>query len=155
MPSMMRSAEDSLTIKVLPVDDHPRAQQFYTHVGYSDLISPDALVVAAQYQGEMGGPDIIGVVRLCTEQGDLLLRGMMVDPVWQRQGIGSLMVRELENHIGSRMCYCLPHYWLSGFYGQIGFVPLPEGEVPAHLLQRLHRYRNGPYPHVIAMKRPA
>lgn len=145
-------AVSDILIRVLAFAEHPQAQGFYGSVGYMDRISADSLVVAA-FERDTGM--MIGAVRLCTESGDLLLRGMMVASGRQRQGVGSLMVRELEKHIGNRTCYCLPHDWLTGFYGQIGFVTIPDDLAPGHLQERLHRYRAGPYPHVLVMRRAA
>lgn len=135
-------------IEQLPPSRYGEAQNFYSRVGYHDPIAPESLVFAA-----ISRPDLIGVVRLCVEEGDLLLRGMMIDQTWQRRGVGSKLVKALESAIGARDCYCLPHDWLEGFYGQIGFRKISSEEAPAHLQARYQRYRNGPYPHIIVMKR--
>lgn len=134
--------------EVLPPACWPAAQDFYSRVGYHAQIAPDSVVVGAKVDAK-----IIGAVRLCTEENDLLLRGMMIDPAWQRQGIGTLMIRQLEKHIDHRDCYCLPHDWLRGFYGQVGFREISPAAAPTHLQARYQLYRNGPYPHIIIMKR--
>ncbi|QQG36626.1 MAG: GNAT family N-acetyltransferase [Micavibrio aeruginosavorus] len=144
------TSNSGILIRRLPPDEHHRAKLFYRSVGYMDPVSADSLIVAAFADDHM-----IGAVRLCTEYSDLLLRGMMIAPGWQRQGIGSRMLQELERFIGNRPCHCLPHDWLTDFYGQIGFVTIPDDHAPGHLRERLHRYRNGPYPHVLVMRRPA
>ena len=134
-------------IEILKPDAFNSAQNFYQSVGYLDRIQPGSFVVAARDKGR-----IVGVVRLCREENVQILRGMMLAPSVQRQGLGSRMLQVLKSGLDAQGCYCLPHDWLEGFYGQIGFHRLPEDQLPPHLHERLLRYRTGPYPHIIAMK---
>jgi N-acetylglutamate synthase-like GNAT family acetyltransferase len=82
----------------------------------------------------------IGIVRLVEEEGALVLRGMNVREDYQRQGIGTQMLVEVEKHIGERECYCLPFPYLENFYGMIGFEKIGVDQVPKFLAQRLERY---------------
>lgn len=123
------------------------AQNFYTSVGYHQLIEPDALVIIGRIESK-----IIGVVRLTIEHGHRVLRGMQVDPNFQRQRLGTKMLQELERHMGSHECFCLPHGWLEGFYGQIGFKKISEELAPPHLRERLLENRKK-RPQLIVMKR--
>lgn len=134
-------------IQILTPDELAAAQEFYQTVGYLDRIQPGSFVVEARDKGR-----IVGVVRLCREEGVQILRGMMLAPSVQRQGLGSRMLQVLKSGLDPQGCYCLPHDWLEGFYGQIGFHAVPEDQLPPHLHERLLRYRGGPYPHIIAMK---
>jgi N-acetylglutamate synthase-like GNAT family acetyltransferase len=95
---------------------------------------------------------IVGAVRLSQESGVLVLRGMRIAQSYQRQGIGTRMLWRLSKSIGSRECFCLPHAWLEGFYGIIGFAKLEDGEAPLHLLARLAQYR-GKHSQLIIMRR--
>ena len=80
--------------------------------------------------------------------------GDMIAPDFQRHGTGTRMLQELERHIGPKDCFCLPHGWLEGFYGQIGFKKIADEHAPLHLQERLKENRKK-YPQLIAMQRSA
>ena len=81
------------------------AQRFYESRGYGGAaVVPSDFVVLAKE------PDrIVGVGRLCQEQELLWLRGMQVEPQFQRQGIGARILGRLDQEIGNRRCCCLPY----------------------------------------------
>jgi N-acetylglutamate synthase-like GNAT family acetyltransferase len=134
-------------IKQLPEEAFAAAQNFYATVGYHTPIGSKDLVLAAFNENE-----IIGLVRLAPELDFIVLRGMMIAPSYQRHGLGSAMLFKLKDSIGSATCYCLPHDWLQGFYGQIGFEKFAESEAPPHLMERLTEGQKK-YPNMIIMKR--
>lgn len=84
---------------------------------------------------------LIGVVRLCREQGHLVLRGMSIQRDYRRQGLGTRMLRQLVEHIGDRDCFSLPWAHLEGFYGVIGFERVADEHLPAFLRERLRNNR--------------
>jgi GNAT superfamily N-acetyltransferase len=127
----------------------PALQAFYTSVGYQAPIAGDCICLSAR-----AGDEIVGLVRLAPEAGDLWLRGMMIAPAYQRQGIGGRMLDVLSELIGTRECYCLPHAWLDAFYGRIGFRIISETGVPARFAERLRLARDRGYD-IILMHRPA
>lgn len=92
--------ETAVSIHFLDKDRYPQAQNFYESVGYHQPIQLDDLVVAAELDSK-----ISGVVRLAFENDCIVLRGMMVAPTLQRKGVGTMMLRELERHMGSRDVY--------------------------------------------------
>jgi hypothetical protein len=51
-------------------------------------------------------------------------------------------------------CFCLPHAWLEGFYGIIGFAGIEDDDAPPHLRIRLAESRRK-HPQLIVMRRPA
>ena len=116
--------------------DFPDAQSFYASVGYSGIVTTDCIVVSAKC-----GDNIVGVVRLATEDGLLVLRGMMIAPSYQRQRIGTCVLREVSKVLGARECFCLAPARLEGFYGIIGFTKIQDDDAPPHLRQRLAEYR--------------
>jgi GNAT superfamily N-acetyltransferase len=127
---------ERITILRETAADFPDVQAFYTSVGYSQAITADCVVISAKAEDK-----IVGAVRLLQENAVLVLRGMQIAQSYQRRGIGTLMLWELSKFIGSRECFCLPHAWLEGFYGIIGFAKIEDGEAPLHLLERLGEYR--------------
>ena len=136
-----------MKVTMEPQSNFPKAQEFYSTVEYYSEIQPSDIVFSA-YEND----DIIGVVRIAPENGSLVLRGMMIAPSHQRKGIGTLMIKELEKSIGDQDCYCIPHDWLEGFYGQIEFKKIVDNEAPQHLQERILENRKK-YPHLIMMKR--
>ena len=136
-----------LLIQLEKASGFPAAETMYRSVGYNHPIEADSQVVTASVAGQ-----IVGVVRLVDEEGALILRGMMVTPAYQRKGLGAMMLRELEKHIGPRDCYCLPYGWLEEFYGLIGFKKISDDQAPPHLRARLLENRKK-YPQLIVMKR--
>jgi predicted N-acetyltransferase YhbS len=56
---------------------------------------------------------------------------------YRRQGLGTLMLRDLEKHMRDQDCYCLPFAHLTTFYGIVGFEPVSAAELPDLLSARL------------------
>ena len=111
------------------------AQRFYDSRGYGGAaIETTDIVVLAKYE-----KGIVGIGRLCQEGGFICLRGMQVLPEFQRQGIGSLILQQLENEMGPNPCYCLPYEHLLNFYGQAGFKHV-AADLPTILDHRLAEY---------------
>ena len=113
------------------------AQRFYDSRGYGGAaIEPTDIVVLAKRESE-----IVGIGRLCQEAGFVCLRGMQVSPEFQRQGLGSRILQQLESELGPNSCYCLPDEHLLAFYCQAGFKQLTTN-IPLILDQRLTEYAN-------------
>ena len=116
--------------------DLEAVQSFYDQFDYKGVISRDDTILTATE-----GHRIIGVVRICHEEGILVLRGMEVDPPLQRTGIGSLMLRQLDKVIGKEECWGISLGHLEKFYGQIGFHFVDTENAPLHLRERILNYR--------------
>ncbi len=124
------------TVAWLEPSEFSEALAFYRSVGYSGGVLPEDSVVGARLGGSL-----IGLVRLSREHGGLTLRGMQVAQAFQRRGIGSRLLETLAVRIADEECFCLPHEWLAGFYGQIGFERIEELRAPAFLQGRLRTGR--------------
>ena len=64
-------------------EDISRVLKFYAERRYGGGIRPEDALLLAEHDGEL-----VGIVRLTTEEGVVVLRGMQVHPRFQRQGIG-------------------------------------------------------------------
>jgi N-acetylglutamate synthase-like GNAT family acetyltransferase len=126
------SMVDNITIVRETLPDFSNVQAFYVSVGYLGTITADCIVISAKTADA-----IVGAVRLAPENGLLVLRGMMVAPAYQRRGIGTRMLRQISELMSSYECFCLPHAWLEGFYGTIGFAKIEDHDAPPHLRERL------------------
>ncbi|PYL91789.1 MAG: hypothetical protein DMF16_01440 [Verrucomicrobia bacterium] len=62
-------------------EDISRVLKFYAERRYSVGIRPEDALLLAEHDGEL-----IGIVRLTTEEGVVVLRGMQVHPRFQRPG---------------------------------------------------------------------
>ena len=103
-------------IELAETADLARVQSFYLSVGYGGGIHPsDRLLVSS------ADKLIVAVVRLCTECGTLVLRGMYVAEDRRGLGIGSRLLESTSAIIGSSECWCIPYAHLTNFYSRIGF----------------------------------
>ena len=107
----------------------------YERVGYGAGLATDDLVIGARV-----AHDLVGVVRLATENEILLLRGMYVLNEFQRQGIGLAMLHAVEDFLGNRECWCIPYAHLGSFYMNAGFVERTIDAAPGFLAERLKAY---------------
>jgi len=112
------------------------AQRFYDDHGYrGDPIKVRDTVLLACRRGEL-----VGIVRLCQEDGFLCLRGMRVHPDFRRLGLGTRMLEHLETVMANQPCYCLPYIYLAHFYGQVGFISIDPVQLPPLLERRANDY---------------
>ena len=125
-----------------------RITAFYRDNAYRPTIRPTDTIVVSENEGVL-----CGAVRLCEENGVLVLRGMRVSKGMQRRGIGTRLLRAVEPLIGERECFCIPHRYLRSFYGRISFEEIDLAEAPAFLRQRRARYRREHGLDVIIMRR--
>jgi N-acetylglutamate synthase-like GNAT family acetyltransferase len=112
-----------------------RISAFYKKSGYRPGISRTDQFILAEDDG-----GICGALRLCSEEGVLVLRGMRVAPDRQRRGIGTQLLGRAAAAVAGRECFCIPHRRLVGFYAQIGFGEIADDEAPEFLRERRRRY---------------
>ncbi len=118
-------------------EDISRVVNFYAERRYGGEIRPEDAVLLAERDGEL-----VGVVRLAAEEGVVVLRGMQVDPKFQRQGIGETLLATVAQELDGKGCFCIPYAHLVGFYGGIGFHVIEPAKAPTFLRLRLERYQN-------------
>ncbi|MBW4558002.1 MAG: GNAT family N-acetyltransferase [Trichormus sp. ATA11-4-KO1] len=51
---------------------------------------------------------MVGAVRLCPDNGFLVLRGMQVLAPFQRQSIGTQLLQTCTEQLADQACYCIP-----------------------------------------------
>jgi N-acetylglutamate synthase-like GNAT family acetyltransferase len=127
--------------------DAKAVREFYEEQGYGGGVHIDDELYVTMEQSK-----IIGALRLAPENNTLVLRAMFVASDWQRRGVGSALLKEVEPNI-VRECYCLPHGYLEGFYGQIGFCRIEPEQAPSFLQARLAASQ-AKWGNIIIMKRP-
>ena len=115
--------------------DYSKITSFYQGCGYSSPLYETDLVIQARENDE-----VVGAVRLCQEEGKLVLRGMYVIEDRRGSGIGSALLHEASSEIGHRECWCIPYTHLVKLYGRGGFQKTHKGTEPSFLLNRLARY---------------
>jgi GNAT superfamily N-acetyltransferase len=118
-------------------DDAERSQlaDLYKRWGYRAGIAPTDTVYVAEQEER-----IVGMVRRTLENGTTLLRGMQVDPEYQRRGIGSQLLQCFVNDLAMRDCYCIPYSHLTSFYEQGGFA-VTANVAPNFVIERMNQYR--------------
>ncbi|MEN8007070.1 MAG: GNAT family N-acetyltransferase [Candidatus Krumholzibacteriota bacterium] len=119
---------------------------FYETVGYSGGVHPGDRLLVGLLDGR-----IVAAVRLCEEEGLLVLRGMYVAPDFRSRRLGTELLRFASLEIGPQECWCVPYEHLTGFYAEIGFRVCAGESVPEFLVERQARYAgNG---HVVTIMR--
>lgn len=125
------------TIRRATADDVPRALEFYAERGYGGGIAAKDAVLLAERDG-----NLVGIVRLAPEEGEIVLRGMQVHPSVQRRGIGTELLAAVARELGDRSCFCIPYAHLRKFYGGIGFATIEPPQAPPFLASRVAGYRD-------------
>jgi N-acetylglutamate synthase-like GNAT family acetyltransferase len=124
---------DEVRVRVAAADEFGDVAEFYVETAYAGGIRPTDQVVVALSRGQL-----VGAYRLAREHGLLVLRGMRVRADLRRHGIGARLLDALKDV--EEACYCVPHSYLSSFYGRAGFEPAQPAETPAFLRERAERY---------------
>jgi N-acetylglutamate synthase-like GNAT family acetyltransferase len=136
-----------VTIREALQADWPRIQDFYVQTRYSTPIeTSDRILIAETQDG------IIAAVRICTEGGVHVLRGMRVLEKVRHQRLGTRLLRATEEVLGRATCYCVAYEYLEDFYGKAGFRRLPLHDAPLFLQERSNEYQRRGLK-VIVMKR--
>jgi N-acetylglutamate synthase-like GNAT family acetyltransferase len=123
------------TITQAKPHDAEDIEAFYRRCDYGGGLSEKDLILIAQSEAQ-----IIGAVRLCSEAGFFVLRGMQVLAPFQRQGIGKQLLQSCTEHLIDRVCYCIPWQHLKSFYQQEGFQEVSPNRVPVLLCERFNNY---------------
>src|SRR5271156_3641686 len=95
---------EGIIVKYFRKYDADAVRLFYSHTTYRNAASAkeeDEIVIAFE------GDKMVGVFRLCEENGVCVLRGFNVLAEYQRKGIGTLMLMEFENELKDRECYLI------------------------------------------------
>lgn len=136
----------SMTIRWAVVEEFDEVRKHYEACGYGGGVDDsDRVAIATAEQ-------LIGSVRICRENGLLVLRRMQVRKEFQRQGIGLAMLKFLKSEMDMVDCYCLPYKHLLNFYGAIGFKEVPKAEAPEFLAMRLDKYASGSEKNITIMQ---
>lgn len=140
----------SVSVRIADSRDYDAARAAYAAWGYSGGVLDDDVVYLAERESALAG-----IVRRTVEHGHTMLRGMWIAPALRRDGIGTALLRVFDRDLAGRECLCVPFTHLTGFYGQIGFVPMAEADAPAFLRERLASYRASGRDMLIMRKPPA
>lgn len=96
---------------------------------------------------------IIGVMRLCVEEGHTILRTVHVQEEYRGRDIGRRMLERFQEAVRGVDCYCVPYAHLVHFYGIIGFQQIPPEEAPPHLAERMKSYRERGLDAILMMRK--
>lgn len=144
---IVRARPPALVREGVPADSRA-VGRFYASVGYSGSVEPgDRFWLARE------GRSVIGAVRLASENGVPVLRGLYVAPSARRSGVGRSLRAALLEAVGERECFCIPFSHLRAYYAECGFGPV-DASAPAFLKRRLEEYRRRGLD-VLLMRRPA
>jgi GNAT superfamily N-acetyltransferase len=108
---------------------------FYEECGYDGAIGASDMILLARVASQL-----VGVVRLCTEESVTVLRGMQVHRRYQRRGIGSQLLDACVPFLDARPSFCLPYSHLVSFYGAVSFEVAQPSQLPSFLAARFALY---------------
>jgi predicted N-acetyltransferase YhbS len=132
--SSSSAARDRVVVRLGAPRDLAAVEAIYREWRYRGGVQPeDGLVVADD------GGRVVGVVRLTREHGCTMLRGMRLQPGYQRGGIGTRMLRLFVQQLDDE-CFCVPYAHLLDFYGQVGFRVVARADAPLFLAERARTY---------------
>jgi GNAT superfamily N-acetyltransferase len=134
-------------IEQIPKERHDQIRSVYESVEYKGGINDEDIGFLATMEGKP-----VGAVRLCIENSVLVLRGMMIHPDYQHQGIGRALLKALDPIIGNRQCYCINPPHLKDFYGSIGIEVVEIEKAPLFLFERLEKYNSDDHDYIIMMR---
>ena len=120
---------------------------FYVRCDYHGGVDDDDSVFVVRHNDQM-----IGAVRICYEQKHWVLRGMQISSEFHRKGIGTKLLKSVQQFLSGKECLCLPHDYLESFYAQIGFKKIDPEQAPVFLQKRLRGYLKH-YPKLVVMKK--
>ena len=128
---------DGLTVGRARPDEFEEAEAFYRSVERDpERVRACDTIVLARLERR-----VVGAVALCTTEGHLVLRTMVVREEMRGEGIGRALLDATVREIGPRPCWLLGFGDLIEFYGRVGFGVIDEGRAPAPLQRRLAAYR--------------
>ncbi|MES2344655.1 MAG: GNAT family N-acetyltransferase [Chlamydiota bacterium] len=132
-------------VDILLKEKYGEVQDFYNTVGYLKKIEEGDRVIGAISQNR-----IIGAARISIEEDIFVLRGMQIALIFQRQGVGTRILNEVNFLIERDVCWCISYQWLEDFYNRIGFKKVPESQAPLFLQERIAETRKT-HPQIIMM----
>jgi GNAT superfamily N-acetyltransferase len=136
----------NILIRWADPDEYARVLQHYEVCNYGGGIDgKDQVAIAVS-------DEIVGAVRICSEIGVIVLRGMQMKAEFQRKGIGSDLLGFLEANTNMNGCYCLPYKHLVNFYAKIGFEEISQKGAPVFLAARLEKYQSNGNTEIIIMQ---
>ena len=119
-------------IRTARPDEYAHVLATYEAWGYGGGVTPEDRI----YLAESGG-ELVGIVRRTLEHEVTMLRGMQVAAEWRGRGVGRQLLQALVAELGAAECLCVPYTHLTGFYGSVGFVEIPEENAPPFLRYRV------------------
>ena len=118
-------------------EDISRVLKFYAERRYGGGIRPEDALLLAEHDGQL-----IGIVRLTTEEGVVVLRRNAGSPAVSTPGNREKTLAAVAQELDGKGCFCIPYAHLVGFYGGIGFHVMDPAKAPTFLRLRLEKYRD-------------
>jgi len=122
-------------IAVAAMPEIAEVAALYADCGYGGGVGEVDTTLVARVNGRL-----VGAVRLCPQDGVVVLRGMQVHHAFQRQGIGSQLLLACIPFLNTGASFCLPFAHLVSFYRVAGFRVAPPAQLPTFLVARLSSY---------------
>ena len=140
-----------INIRQAKKEELDKVISFYHSLGYKGTEGMDGseFTLVAEDDNKF-----IGVVRLVTENGIKVMRGMFIDEPYQRRGIGKQFITLMNEELNDCECYCICKSHLENFVRGAGFKKIIPSDAPLHLFERYNKYmENRTFGEMIMTKR--
>lgn len=134
-----------MVIRFAGISEYPEVLAHYKICNYHGGVKDEDIIVIGIDE------ELIGAVRICSEYGIQVLRGMQIKSAWQQKGLGASMLKFLVDNVDMNGCYCLPYKYLKAFYAAIGFQEIAPQDAPLFLVERLEKYLSSGHDVIIMM----
>jgi len=123
----------------VPASHAPLIKNFYKRAAYFNQVGRKDEVYCLR--AIPSANQIVAAVRLVKTADYLILRSMVVLPDLQRQGLGKYFLRQIDQALDQRACWCFPFEWLEEFYASIGFEQIKPEHAPVLIQNKYQQYR--------------
>ena len=130
--------QDSITLRELHAEEMPSTDAIYDELRFART-DPSCTRMLGAFDGDR----LVGLGRLIDLGAHggaehFELGGMWVDASLRRTGLANRIIRGLLPWMApDAKLWCTPFEHLMPLYGAHGFEPVPEGEAPPRLIERL------------------
>lgn len=135
---MTKDFAHRFTFEKLTPERYPLAKNFFKQARYHAHVGKDDEVYILRDNTHAN--KLVAAVRFVSSAQQLILRSMVVDSAYRKQGVGSLFLTQLQRPLSQRECWCFPFEGLEAFYAQIGFRCIAPEQAPQAIAEKFHRY---------------
>jgi GNAT superfamily N-acetyltransferase len=122
----------TVTVRELSTDEFPLVEALWVHYHGQKTDRTIDRIVGAFVDG-----DLAAVARCRRHPDGLEVDGVFASEEHRGQGLARLVMEKLLSIVGDHLLYLHSTLVLTRFYGSLGFVTIPESDLPPTIKERL------------------